>query len=398
MVITRSTTIRQSKNFAKQVFFSIFPFVAFKNKKILVALSGGVDSAVAASLLIEQGYEIETVYVKTWEHENDVLGDCPGAIDLKDAEVVSDQLGIPFRVLNLMDFYHQHVVAPMVEGYASGITPNPDVLCNREMKFGALKEYAEKEGFSALATGHYCRRVQISSHDVELWEGRDKTKDQSYFLARLTMDQLRFARFPLGEIAKSEVREKARNLGLTVAEKKDSQGICFLGKVRVPEFLSSFIDDQPGDIVTVEGKKVGHHKGLHRYTLGQRRGIGVPSNTDHKNYVVTGKDQESNRLIVAFENAKESTLWAKTYEVSDLSFLSEVDLTEPISLLAKARYRDPSTPILLHPIDEKTARITFSESQRALTPGQILALYKGEQMIGSGIYSLQEEGRAALSA
>ena len=372
--------------------------MSFINKKILVALSGGVDSAVAASLLIEQGHDIETVYVKTWEHEDDVLGDCPGAIDLKDAKVVSDQLGIPFRVLNLMDFYHQHVVAPMVEGYASGITPNPDVLCNREMKFGALKDYAEKEGFSALATGHYCRRVQISNHDVELWEGSDKTKDQSYFLARLTMDQLRFARFPLGEIAKSEVRQKAKNLGLTVAEKKDSQGICFLGKVKVTEFLSNFIEDQPGEIVTVEGVKVGEHKGLHRYTLGQRRGIGVPSNADHQNFVVTGKEQSTNRLIVAFENVEESTLWGQTFEVSDLSFLVDLDLSSPLRLLAKARFRDPSTPIEFELKDDGVARITFTKAQRALTPGQVLALYQGEQLIGSGIYSLQEQGRASLSA
>ena len=390
--------IRQPKNFAKKTNFFIVVDVAPQIEKILVALSGGVDSSVAASLLLEQGHEVESVYVRTWEYENDVLGDCPGAIDLQDAETVSAQLGIPFRVVNFMDFYRQHVVSPMVEGYASGITPNPDILCNREMKFGALKKYAEEEGFSSLATGHYCRRVEIPDGEIHLLEGSDKNKDQSYFLARITKDQLKFARFPLGDIAKPTVREKAKQIGLAVADKKDSQGICFLGKVKVPEFLSNFIDDNPGEIVTVDGKKVGEHQGLHRYTLGQRRGIGVPSNTDHENYVVTGKDQHSNRLIVAFENENESTLWARTYEVSELSFLSDIDLSSPLHLLGKARYRDESTPIFLEPRGEKNARITFSEPQRALTPGQVLAIYKGEQLIGSGIYSLQEHGRAALSA
>ena len=163
--------LRQPKNFAKKNKFFYRKDVAPQNEKILVALSGGVDSSVAASLLLEQGHEVEAVYVKTWEHENDVLGDCPGAIDLQDAETVSAQLGIPFRVVNLMDFYRQHVVSPMVEGYASGITPNPDILCNREMKFGALKNM-EEEGFSSLATGHYCRQVKIPYGEIQLLGGQ----------------------------------------------------------------------------------------------------------------------------------------------------------------------------------------------------------------------------------
>ena len=380
------------------LYFFINFIVSTECNRILVALSGGVDSAVSASILLQEGYQVEAVYVKTWEHEKDVLGDCPGALDLRDAETVSAQLGIPFRVINLMDFYRQHVVLPMVEGYATGITPNPDILCNREMKFGALMNYAKSEGISALATRHYCRRNQTSSGEIQLWEGKDKNKDQSYFLARLTIEQLAFARFPLGDISKNKVREKAKDLGLCVAEKKDSQGICFLGKIKVPEFLSNFIDDKSGDIVTVDGRIVGQHNGLHRYTLGQRKGIGVPSNTDNQNFVVTGKDQEKNQLIVAFENTNEPTLWAKSYEVSDLSFLSDSDLSVPMSLLAKARYRDPSTPIMLEYLGDGKAKITFAEPQRALTPGQVLAIYDGEQLIGSGIYVLQEQGRAALSA
>ena len=246
-------------------------------KRILTALSGGVDSSVSAALLKKEGHEIEGVYVRTWEHEDDLLADCPGARDLADAEAVADTLGIPFRVVNFIDFYHREVVLPMVKGYEDGITPNPDILCNRSMKFGALLEYARKNGFDGLATGHYCIRKETDGASPELWEGRDKNKDQSYFLARITPEQLSGARFPLGEVEKPRVREIARELDLPVADKKDSQGICFLGKVNVPEFLSNFIEDKPGEIVTTKGKVVGHHQGLHRYTLGQRRGIGVPS-------------------------------------------------------------------------------------------------------------------------
>ena len=367
-------------------------------EKILVALSGGVDSAVAAMILLDSGYEIEAVYVKTWDHEKDILGECPGAQDLRDAREVAKKLGVPFRILNLIDFYRHHVVNPMVQGYANGITPNPDVLCNREMKFGALLQYALKEGFEALATGHYCRRVVSVDGRVQLWEGLDKNKDQSYFLSRITQEQLIHARFPLGGMDKMKVRDLAQRNHLPVANKKDSQGICFLGKVKVPEFLSNFIEDQPGEIVTLKGEVVGRHKGLHRYTLGQRRGIGVPSNADFENYVVTGKDQSANRLIVAFENTKESTLWSRTYEISALSFLEEPELSLPLTLLAKPRYRDPSTPVLLESMNHRNAKINFSEPQRAITPGQVLALYRGEQLIGSGIYSLQEYGRASLSA
>ena len=367
-------------------------------EKVLVALSGGVDSAVSAALLSEQGFYVETVYVKTWEHEKDILGDCPGIRDLKDAESVASQLKLPFRLLNLTDFYQNHVVSPMVEGYAAGITPNPDILCNREMKFGALLDYALSEGFSFLATGHYCRRLEEEKGTVELWEGKDKNKDQSYFLSRITPNQLKYSKFPLGGIEKVEVRRKAKSLNLKVADKKDSQGICFLGKVKVPEFLSHFIDDNPGDIITVGGKIVGQHNGLHRYTLGQRKGIGVPSNTDNKNFVVTGKDMSANHLIVAFEDENEQTLWGRKFMIKKISWVSSFSLNAKIRILAKARYRDPSTPVTFDPIDKDRAIIHFDKPPRALTPGQVLALYDGERLLGGGIYGLQNEGRASLSA
>ncbi len=367
-------------------------------ERLLVALSGGVDSAVSAALLKEQGHEIEGVYVRTWEHEDDMLGDCPGARDLADAEAVADALGISFRVVNFIDFYHREVVLPMVSGYENGITPNPDVLCNRSMKFGALLEYARENGFDGLGTGHYCIRKDSPEEKPELWEGRDKNKDQSYFLARITQEQLSGARFPLGEIEKPKVREIARELDLPVAEKKDSQGICFLGKVKVPEFLSNFIEDKPGEIVTTAGEVVGRHQGLHRYTLGQRKGIGVPSNTDHENFVVTGKEESSNRLIVAFENPDEPTLWGRRYEIENLSFLLDEPLSGELELLGKTRYRDPSVGLSFRSLDRDRAEVFFGEPQRALAPGQVLALYDGERLLGGGTYARSAFGRADLSA
>ena len=369
-----------------------------QKEKILVAMSGGVDSAVSAMLLKQDGHPVEAVYVRTWEHEEDLLGDCPGARDLKDAEDVCNQLKIPFRVVNYSNFYKCEVVQPMVEGYADGITPNPDILCNKQMKFGILMDYAKEVGFDALATGHYCIQKLNESNRAELWEGLDKNKDQSYFLARLSIEQLKFARFPVGSFEKSKIRKLAQSANLPVATKKDSQGICFLGKVKVSDFLSHYIQENPGDIVNQSGDKVGTHLGLHRYTLGQRKGIGVPSNTDNQNYVVTGKDESTNQLIVAFDQPEESTLWAKRFGLTEITFIDpRFNHLESIELLGKARYRDPSTPIRLTINLDRSGIVEFKSPQRALTPGQILAFYDGEQLVGSAIYSLSKFGRAALS-
>ena len=369
-----------------------------KVQRILVALSGGVDSAVACHLLKDEGHQVEAVYVRTWKQEDNPFGKCPGVEDLKDARSVAKHLDVPFHVVNFIDFYQKEVVTPMVEGYAQGITPNPDILCNRRMKFGALMEYAKSNNFNALATGHYCQRKKAEDVASELWEGVDKNKDQSYFLSRITQKQLDFARFPLGALHKDEVRAIARDLAIPVAEKKDSQGICFLGKVKVPDFLSHFIENKPGQIVTTDGKVVGHHQGLHRFTLGQRKGIGVPSNSDNQFYVVTGKDDEKNQLIVAFESFTEGTLWGKKYNIESISFFSNYLPDSKMIFLGKARYRDPLVEISYNPIDDKTAEIIFKTPQRALTPGQVLAIYEGEHLLGSGIYSESNLGRAKLSA
>ena len=362
-----------------------------------MALSGGVDSAVAATLLLDAGHEVEGVYVKTWENEEDVLGDCPGVQDLADAHSVAETLEISLEVVNFVDFYHENVVTPMVEGYRSGITPNPDVTCNRRMKFGALLEHARERGFEALATGHYCRRRIGPNGMPQLWEGTDKNKDQSYFLARIQPKQLAGARFPLGNLTKPEVRRIAEERKLPVADKKDSQGICFLGKVNVADFLEGYVDDDPGKIVTAEGHVVGEHRGLHRYTLGQRRGIGVPSNADNENFVVVGKVEESKRLVVAFDSPNAPGLWGRRFVADDLSAVSEPFAGET-RLLGKPRYRDPSARISFRHLESDSAEIIFDEPQRALAPGQVLALYDGERLLGGGIYRTSGDGRAALPA
>jgi len=354
-------------------------------KKILVALSGGVDSAVAAWLLKEQGYEISGAYIRTWMNEEMPLADCPAQQDIEDSRAVAMHLGIDYEIVNLVNEYREHVVNYLVDGYRRGITPNPDIMCNREMKFGIFLDYALEAGFDGIATGHYVRKLTKEDGSYDLLEGLDKNKDQTYFLALLRQAQIHKALFPLGELKKPRVRTCALEQNLPNATKKDSQGICFLGDMNISRFLEHYIEDKPGNIVNPEGKVLGQHRGLHRYTTGQRRGIGVPSNTDNEFYVVTGLDMERNELIVAFDQIDSPGLFTSEVKVYDLSFLNR-PVTKSCRLLAKPRYRDPSQTITYTPIDDKRAKVTFDEPQRALSPGQIIALYDGDQLLGGGFY------------
>lgn len=354
-------------------------------KKVLVAMSGGVDSSVAALLLKEQGYEVAGAYMKTWMNEEEVFGDCPWLQDIEDARAAAETIGIDFEVVNFIGDYRERVVHYMVEGYRRGVTPNPDVMCNREMKFGVFLDYAREKGFEGVATGHYCRKRENANGSCDLVEGADKNKDQSYFLAMVRQEQLQRAFFPIGELPKPEVRRIARAHGLPNADKKDSQGICFLGKVRIADFLGNYIPDSPGDVVNPAGKVLGKHQGLHRFTLGQRKGIGIPSNTDNEAYVVVGKDLEKNRLIVAFDKAESPGLYTEKVRLHHLSFLNR-KITGAQKLLSKPRFRDPSTPVKFVPTGEKEAEVHFNEAQRALAPGQVCALYDNEVLLGGGIY------------
>lgn len=354
-------------------------------KKILVALSGGVDSSIAALLLKEQGYEVCGAYIRTWMNEETPLGDCPAQQDIEDARAVAKHLEIDFEIVNLVNEYSEHVVHYLVEGYKNGITPNPDIMCNCRMKFGIFQEYALSQGFDALATGHYARKRENPDGSFDLLQGVDPNKDQSYFLALLRQGQIRKTLFPLGEYKKTAVRELAVRHKLPNAKKKDSQGICFLGDVPINRFLEHYIDDRPGNIINKKGKVLGQHRGLHRYTLGQRRWIGVPSNTDNQFYVVIGFNYENNELIVGFDNPESPGLFGSEFNVIGLSFINQ-PIDKACKMLAKPRYRDPSQSIMFTPAGTDTARVVFDQPQRALASGQVIAFYRNEKLIGGGFY------------
>ncbi len=354
--------------------------------RVLVAMSGGVDSAVAALRLKEQGAEVIGAYMKNWINEEEIAGDCPWMQDITDARAAADALGIEFRVVNLMREYRARVVDYLLDGYSRGLTPNPDALCNREIKFGAFLAYARREGFDALATGHYAIRREIAPGHFGLFEGADPNKDQSYFLALLSQEQLAQARFPIGDLTKPEVRALARRAGLPNAAKKDSQGICFIGNVQMQDFLSHYVPDQPGEIVrATDGRVLGRHRGLHFYTIGQRRGIGIPSDTDNKNYVVVGRDVARNRLLVAFEDPDAPGLWSREALVSGLRF-NDSAIPTARRLQARVRYRDPLVDATCEPLGADRARIIFDTPQRALAIGQVLALHEGNRLLGGGFF------------
>jgi tRNA-specific 2-thiouridylase len=377
-----------------------FPFEPMARERLLVALSGGVDSSVAALLLKEQGHDIVCAYMKNWINEDNVLGHCPWMQDIEDARAVCERLGLEFRVVNLMREYRSLVVDYLLDGYQRGLTPNPDVMCNSRVKFGVFAAYARAEGFQGLATGHYARRVEssqlsaLSSQQFHLLEGADKNKDQSYFLALLNQEQLAFARFPIGDLPKPELRALAARAGLPTATKKDSQGICFIGEVKMADFLRAYVPEQPGPIVRAADSRVlGEHRGLHYFTIGQRKGIGIPSNTDNQAYVVVGKRASDHALLVAFDGPDAPGLWTNECRVHSLSFVGE-PITEPTTLECRVRYRDPRVPVDFIPdqpshIGEAVyaATLRFTTPQRALASGQILALYRGEELLGGGVFA-----------
>ncbi len=357
--------------------------------KVLVALSGGVDSAVAALLLKRAGHEVSAAYMRTWKNEEGgkFLGECPWEEDVESARAVAEKLQIPFKIENLTANYRETVVKYLVESYKIGLTPNPDILCNREMKFGVFAERAFASGFDFVATGHYARKRENSDGSCDILCGNDENKDQSYFLALLRQEQLRRALFPVGHLKKPELRKIAAEAALPNAQRKDSQGICFIGKIKINDFLEQFIPQKPGKIVATNGKILGEHKGLFHYTIGQRKGINVPSNADNEYYVVVAKNFEKNELVVAFDHVETAgALYTKSSKIHKISWINR-EISGTTELLARVRYRDASTPILFVPDGFGGARIEYKELQRGIAPGQIIALYDGgETLLGGGVF------------
>lgn len=353
--------------------------------KVLVGLSGGVDSAVAAAVLVEQGHQVAAGYMKNWINDEGIPGDCPWQQDIDDARAVARTLGIEFRVIDLIDAYRARIVDYLVEGYRCGITPNPDVWCNREMKFGVFLDYALEQGFDQVATGHYARRRTLADGTAAVLRGADPNKDQSYFLALMTQRQAAHALFPTGEMLKPAVRAVARRFNLPVADKKDSQGICFLGQVKMTDFLRHYVPDAPGEIVDVTGKVLGQHRGLHLYTLGQRKGHGVASPREGMAYVVVGKDPPTRRLIVGWDDPASAGLYAEVCTVGTLSALNEPFAGRRL-IEAQPRYRAKAEPAVIEVLGDGTLRLEFHRPQRAIAPGQICAFYDGGRLLGGGVF------------
>ncbi|MBR5894093.1 MAG: tRNA 2-thiouridine(34) synthase MnmA [Akkermansia sp.] len=355
---------------------------------ILVALSGGVDSAAAAALLVEQGHHVVAAYMKNWVNDENIPGECPWERDIEDALGVCRKLGIEFRVIDLIEQYRSRVVNYLIEGYRSGATPNPDVLCNREMKFGVLLDYALEQGFSSVATGHYANRLDVPGEGSYVLRGADRNKDQSYFLALMRPEQVARAVFPVGQITKPQVRELARRFGLPNAEKKDSQGICFIGQVKMSDFLRHYLPDNPGDIVDLRGRVLGRHDGLHLFTMGQRKGHHVASPREGVAYVVVGKDLKRNRLILGYEGEETPGLYARSAIVGGVSnTLREL----PERVMAQPRYRAPAVHATCTRLTDGRYQLIFDSPVRALALGQVCALYapdadRGERLLGGGFF------------
>ncbi|MCD4705403.1 tRNA 2-thiouridine(34) synthase MnmA [bacterium] len=348
------------------------------NKKtVALGLSGGVDSSVAAFLLIKQGYNVIAYYMKNWSSD---LGNfkCPWKEDRDYALRVAQYLNIPFYTLNFEKEYKKKVVDYLFEGYQKGITPNPDIMCNKEIKFKIFLEKALKLGADKIATGHYSQ-IKKNKNGYHLIKGKDKNKDQSYFLYTLNQKQLSKTLFPIGGYTKPQIRKIAQETKLPSANKPDSQGICFIGEVDIKELLKTHIKPKKGDIITTEGKKIGEHEGVWYYTIGQRRGIGIGGGIP---YFVIKKDLKKNQLIVAKGSWSEE-LFTDNCFIQDIHWISKKPKL-PLKCNIKTRYRQADQKCTVYQ-EEKQYKIIFKEKQRAITSGQSAVLYQKKKCLGGGI-------------
>jgi tRNA-specific 2-thiouridylase len=351
-------------------------------------MSGGVDSSVAALCLLEQGYQVEGLFMKNWE-EDDGTEYCTAMTDLADAQAVADRLGIRLHSANFAAEYWDNVFEHFLEEYRAGRTPNPDILCNREIKFKAFLEYAQMLGADRIATGHYARLGQAEGR-ATLLKGRDQSKDQSYFLHAVGHQELARSIFPLGEMEKSEVRRLARAHQLATHDKKDSTGICFIGERRFRDFLKRYLPAQPGEIHDLEGNCLGRHQGLMYHTIGQRQGLGIGGIAGHAHepWYVVDKDLTNNVLLVAQGN-HHPALFKRTLSTSRVHWVAGESPALPLRCNAKIRYRQSDQACLVEPV-AGGYRVIFDEAQRAVTPGQSIVFYLGERCLGGGVIEAAE--------
>ncbi|MGH8620799.1 MAG: tRNA 2-thiouridine(34) synthase MnmA [Burkholderiales bacterium] len=361
-------------------------------KRVIVGMSGGVDSSVAALLLKQQGYEVSGLFMKNWE-DDDTGEYCASREDLVDAVAVAEKIGVEIDVVNFSNEYKERVFSNFLREYQAGRTPNPDVLCNAEIKFRAFLDHAVGLGADWIATGHYAQ-VREADGRCQLLKAEDGTKDQSYFLYRLDQAQLARTLFPLGKLYKRDVREIACRAGLAVHDKKDSTGICFIGERPFRAFLNRYLPDNPGDIRTPEGRLVGRHHGLMFYTIGQRQGLGIGGNRDGvgEPWYVAAKDVRGNRLI-AVQGHDHPALLADRLTASDLNWISGVTPHRNWVYTAKTRYRQNDAACTLVASGAERCVIEFAEPQWAVTPGQSIVLYESQVCLGGGIIESGERTR-----
>ena len=347
-------------------------------------MSGGVDSSVAAWLLREQGYQVEGLFMKNWE-QDDKDGYCAAAIDLADAEAVCHQLGIPLHTVNFSEAYWQRVFSHFLSEYESARTPNPDVLCNKEIKFNAFLHHALTLGADFIATGHYAK-VQINNGHGALYKAKDREKDQTYFLHAVEPAALAKTIFPIGDYLKPQVRAFAKELGLVTKDKKDSTGICFIGEKRFKTFLNEYVLARPGDIQSACGQTLGRHDGLMFYTLGQRQGLGIGGlrQSSEEPWYVVDKDTATNTLIVA-QGKNHPMLYAQGLICGAIHWLADYQDALPLTCYAKTRYRQTEQACVVSPASNNQHYVMFSAHQRAVTPGQYIVFYEKNQCLGGAV-------------
>ncbi|MGL5440229.1 MAG: tRNA 2-thiouridine(34) synthase MnmA [Filifactoraceae bacterium] len=356
-------------------------------KKVVLGMSGGVDSSVAAVLLKEQGYDVIGVFMKNWEEKDDE-GLCTATADYLDVAKVASALNIPYYTVNFQKEYWEKVFKYFLEEYKAGRTPNPDVMCNQEIKFNAFLDYALKIGADYVAMGHYAQ-VKEENGKFLLMKGFDANKDQTYFLSRIDQKALSKTLFPIGNIPKSRVREIAESYNLATAKKKDSTGICFIGERDFDKFLDNYLIPKSGDILDLEGNKVGKHTGLTHYTIGQRKGLGIGGVGNGEPWFVAGKDLKEN-ILYAVQGEDHPSLYTRSLIGSNVKWIIGEAPALPLKCCAKFRYRQSDIPVTVFKEEGNKIKIVFDYPVKAITPGQIAVIYDGDVCMGSGIIESAE--------